>query len=150
MESQMDIEEQRAQVMKLMQDEKFVDKIARIEDVSEFVKCFEEKGINMSEHDAELIFKQREKIEDKFNNLSENELSDIVGGNVVIQNGSPLAPSVVVINENGHHRSRHREEGEPLTAMGGVAVGGVLSVIGIVLTAYSAYKWKKHGADYEL
>lgn len=149
------LEGQKDSIMKLMQDREFVEKISRIDDISKLVKCFEEKGINMSEHDAERILEEKEKNRGKFNNLSESELSDIVGGyrnppqqvtQVIVQNN----PQPVVVVEKRHHRSHCEERGKPLTAVGGVAVGGVLSVIGIVLAAVSAYKWKKYGADHEL
>ncbi len=140
------LENQRKQVVELMQNKEFLDKISKIENIQEFIKYFEGKGIKMSTDDAKRIFKEKEKIKMNFENLSESELAEIYGGDTIIINNNVSSSS----GGERHPRKEKKSKAEPMTALGGTITGSVFTLIGLALTGVSIYKWKKRGPDSRL
>ncbi len=142
------LEHQKEQIIELLQNKDFLSKISDVEDIQEFIKYFSDNGIKMSEEEAKKIFDEKKKAIKTINNLSDSELSDIYGGGdtIIINNNNTVSSSNCVSGNPG----KNRNSSKPMTAMGGTIVGGIVTIIGVALAGFSAYKWKKNGPGSEL
>ena len=147
----MSLEEQKEQVIQLISNPQTLEELSAAAISPEsLVSYFATKDISASPQEANTILQEKAKYKEQIYKLPEEELANIAaaGKTIIINNNNTAASSSS--SSGGGSSSRHESKGEPMTALGGVAFGSVLTVVGIVLIALSAYKCKTKGLDSKL
>lgn len=64
--------QQQGQIINLLHDKDFLNKVSDLENTHEFIQCFNDKGIKMYEKDAEKIFDKKRKASKNIFDLRDN------------------------------------------------------------------------------